>query len=185
MKRFSLGGPRGLVWLLVFLALSGYYLQNFFSQQRMIAAAGSQAEPRQFDIPRLKAYRKASTPLSSWQLWNLNPKPRSAAPGPVASIPKTSYAVKSFGHVQGLYSLKNQNVRWEFYGVVQQEGETLAVFFNPSLAEEGWVSIGQSQDLSPGLRLEEISENRVVILDTEGDVGKTWELTLFASEVPK
>ncbi len=109
----------------------------------------------------------------------------SAAPGPVASKPKTSYAVKSFGHVQALYSLKNQKLRWEFYGVVQQDGETLAVFFNPSLAEEGWVSVGLAQELSPGLRLDEIAENRVVITNTEGEVGRTWELKLFAFDAPK
>lgn len=184
MKRWRFSKSMILLWLVVFLAFSGDYLHRFYSRQSMIAAAGERGNLEMFAIPRLQRYGKTSTPLSDGLLWNLSPQEKSEqdTAGPQES--KSPYGLKTFGDVQAIYSLKDPMVRWEFYGIFQKNGETRAIFHNPSSENNGWIVPGVAEDLIPGLRLAEISDNHVVLVETQAEVGKAWQLTLFAEVTP-
>jgi hypothetical protein len=183
MKRRPIPKPEVLLWLLVFLGLSGYYLYSFHAQQRMIAAA-EQSPAGRLEIPRLQRYGNTSTPLSDWPLWNLSPPGTDEQDSTVRTAPKSPYGLKAFGDVQALYTLKNPGVRWEFYGVFQKDGKARAIFRNPSGTSREWIAPALAEDLVPGLRLAEIAENQVVLEETEGEVGKRWQLRLFAEVTP-
>jgi len=185
MKRWSVPKPGALLlWLIVFLGLSGDYLYSFYSQQRMIAAAGEKSPLGNIDIPRLQRYGKTSTPLSDWPLWNLRPPGEDEQGSAVPPALQSPYGVQLFGDVQALYTLKDPTVRWEFYGVFHRDGGARAIFHNPSVGPDGWIAHGPDEDLAPGLRLAEISENRVVLEETQGEIGRTWQLRLFAEVAP-
>lgn len=181
MKRWPVSRPVALLWLVVFLIYSVGYLHGIYARHRMISA-GKKSYFGELDVPRLQRYGNTNTPLADWPLWNLQPVEEDESGTAVAS--KSPYGMKLFGDIQALYNLKNPNERWEFFGIYHNNGEAHAVFHNPSLGVKGWIVPAKAEELCPGLRLTEISENRVGLVETHGEISKTWQLTLFPEVTP-
>jgi hypothetical protein len=174
--------PAILLWLMIFLGFSGTYLRNIHSQRLIIDKGARKSYWGTIEVPRLRRYENMSTPIADRSLWNLQAPEKEQQT--VSAKPASPYGLRSFGDVQALYNLKNSQERWEFYGIFQINGKTRAIFHNPSLAPKGWFVPCVAEEFSPGLRLAEISESQVVLVETQGEVGKTWQLTLFAQVTP-
>lgn len=182
-RRLLRGGPLAMLVLLSCLTI--YYLYEFNQQQSLFYDDGEKGRQLALEMPSIQIYSRQVSPLSSWQLWRMQvPKTaheRSSAVSQIAT--QSRFAVKDFGGVQALYSLEQQNVRWELYGIVQRNGVKQAVFFNPSLGEDSLTTLRVGQELAEGLRIELISQRKVEIRDLLSAESVIWKLTVFSYEV--
>ena len=124
--------------------------------------------------------------IAGYGIWDLQLPDAKAVRGTAAGkeVVSGSFAQKEFNKVPAVYSLVDENYRWEFYGVVGN-GRKRAVFFNPAGTggeNSGWRQFVLGEPMDGNLVLKEIGKDRVVIFFNKER--KNFVLELFRVNQP-
>jgi hypothetical protein len=176
-------GPLRWAYLLAAVVALAWCAWDFSSKLETMEGATVSFSADALALPEIAPSAVGETAIARYGIWDMEKRAPVATKGGAAGAPGVC-SVDSTGGAQTLLIGDNGQRRWEFFGVMRQGGERVAIFRNPAATESPWRTVPSGNALEEGVVVGRIGARFVemICLGEEGDP-RNMALTLFRIHV--